>query len=171
MTSVGHIERISTVYHYDRPGSAPAVAAVGSWVRGGGFPFRIRYTAEFEHATADYDLGRDAPLMLSRDGAWTAVELPAVSGYEAEIRHVLDAVAAHTGVVLVVGDALADQAATFGAKAALYVYLGTHAVVAAAHAHYVLPLTTFAEQEGTFTNHENRVQRFWPALQAPGDRR
>jgi predicted molibdopterin-dependent oxidoreductase YjgC len=32
----------------------------------------------------------------------------------------------------------------------------------------VLPITTHAEQEGTFTNHERRVQRFWPALQAPG---
>ena len=80
----------------------------------------------------------------------------------------LDAVTSHAGVVLVVGDALADQPATFGDKASLYVYLGTHVPAAAAHAHYVLPLTTFAEQEGTFTNHENRVQRFWPALQAPG---
>jgi hypothetical protein len=34
-------------------------------------------------------------------------------------------------------------------------------------AHFVLPVTTFAEQEGTFTNFEGRVQRFWPALQAP----
>jgi len=67
-----------------------------------------------------------------------------------------------------VGDALADQPATFGSKAALYVYLGTHVPEAAAHAHHVLPLTTFAEQEGTFTNHENRVQRFWPGLEAPG---
>ena len=32
----------------------------------------------------------------------------------------------------------------------------------------VVAYTTFAEQEGTFTNHEGRVQRFWPALQAPG---
>jgi NADH-quinone oxidoreductase subunit G len=29
-------------------------------------------------------------------------------------------------------------------------------------------MTTFAEQEGSFTNVEGRVQRFWPALQAPG---
>jgi NADH-quinone oxidoreductase subunit G len=29
-------------------------------------------------------------------------------------------------------------------------------------------VNTFAEQEGTFTNHEGRVQRFWPALRAPG---
>src|SRR5690606_38400742 len=39
---------------------------------------------------------------------------------------------------------------------------------AARHAHFVLPVTTHAEQEGTFTNHAGRVQRFWPALRAPG---
>ena len=80
----------------------------------------------------------------------------------------LEAFAAHTGVLLVVGDDLSDQPASFGEGAALYVYLGTHPSEAAAHAHFVLPLTTFAEQEGSFTNHENRVQRFWPALEAPG---
>ena len=80
----------------------------------------------------------------------------------------LDAVASHRGVVLIVGDDMADQPETFGDGAALYVFLGTHASPAASHAHYLLPLTTFAEQEGTFTNHEKRVQRFWPALVAPG---
>jgi predicted molibdopterin-dependent oxidoreductase YjgC len=60
---------------------------------------------------------------------------------------------------------------SFGDRAALYVYMGTHAPDAAAAAHFVLPLTTFAEQEGTFTNHENRVQRFWPAIEPPGSAR
>ena len=31
-----------------------------------------------------------------------------------------------------------------------------------------LPVTTHAEGEGTFTNHERRVQRFSKALDAPG---
>jgi NADH-quinone oxidoreductase subunit G len=80
----------------------------------------------------------------------------------------LDSVASHGGIVLVLGDALADQPEGFGGTAGLYVYLGTHDSPAAARAHVVLPITTHAEQEGTFTNHERRVQRFWPALQAPG---
>jgi NADH-quinone oxidoreductase subunit G len=80
----------------------------------------------------------------------------------------LEGVADHDGIVLVMGDALADQGEDFGKSAALYVYLGTHGGPATQHAHFVLPTTTFAEQEGTFTNHEGRVQRFWPALQAPG---
>ena len=80
----------------------------------------------------------------------------------------LQDVAAHDGVVLVMGDALADQDADFGGKAGLYVYLGSHDSAASANAHFVLPLTTHAEQEGTFTSCEGRVQRFWPALQPPG---
>jgi predicted molibdopterin-dependent oxidoreductase YjgC len=83
----------------------------------------------------------------------------------------LDQIASHTGVILVIGDDLDDQVATFGDRAALYVYMGTHAPDAAAAAHFVLPITTFAEQEGTFTNHENRVQRFWPAIEPPGSAR
>ncbi len=80
----------------------------------------------------------------------------------------LEAAAATNGVLIVLGDELADQPENFGADADLFVYLGEHLSPAARNADFVLPLTTFAEQEGTFTNHEGRVQRFWPALQAPG---
>jgi NADH-quinone oxidoreductase subunit G len=80
----------------------------------------------------------------------------------------LEGVRDHDGIVVVLGDALADQDASFGGKAGLFVYLGAHAGAAARAAHFVLPVTTHAEQEGTFTNHEGRVQRFWPALRAPG---
>jgi len=80
----------------------------------------------------------------------------------------LEDVSDHRGVVVVLGDALADQDADFASGAAVRVYLGTHSGPAAAAADFVLPVTTFAEQEGTFTNHEGRVQRFWPALAAPG---
>ena len=76
--------------------------------------------------------------------------------------------AAHGGVLIVVGDELADQPPDFGDRAGLYVYLGQHATAAASRAHFVLPITHFAEQEGSFTNHEHRVQRFWPALEPPG---
>jgi len=80
----------------------------------------------------------------------------------------LEDVARHDGIVLVLGDALDDQPADFGSSAALYVHLTTHASAASANAHYLLPITTFAEQEGSFTNLDGRVQRFWPALKSPG---
>ena len=80
----------------------------------------------------------------------------------------LESVAGHTGIVLVLGDELADLPEGFGADASLYVYLGAWPSAAASAAHFVLPVTTFAEQEGTFTNFEGRVQRFWRGLEAPG---
>jgi NADH-quinone oxidoreductase subunit G len=80
----------------------------------------------------------------------------------------LEDVAGSTGLVLVLGDDLDDQPETFGESAEIYVYLGHHGTPAASRAHFVLPLTTFAEQEGTFTNVHGRVQRFWPALECPG---
>jgi NADH-quinone oxidoreductase subunit G len=70
------------------------------------------------------------------------------------------------GVLVVMGDALGDAPEDFGAGADLFVVLGHTLAPAARNAHFVLPVTTFAEQEGTFTNFEGRVQRFWPALQA-----
>jgi NADH-quinone oxidoreductase subunit G len=80
----------------------------------------------------------------------------------------LDAVAAHDGVLLVLGDDLADAPEDFGRSADLFVYIGQAMAPAARNADFVLPATTFAEMEGSFTNVESRVQRFWPALQAPG---
>jgi NADH-quinone oxidoreductase subunit G len=80
----------------------------------------------------------------------------------------LGEVASASGLVIVLGDDLDDQPETFGGSAELYVYVGHHGTPAASRAHFVLPITTFAEQEGTFTNVQGRVQRFWPALEAPG---
>ncbi|MEX2466550.1 MAG: molybdopterin-dependent oxidoreductase, partial [Gemmatimonadota bacterium] len=80
----------------------------------------------------------------------------------------LDDVASHDGVVIVLGDGLLDQAEGFGENAGLFIYVGQHGSPAAEHADFVLPVTTFAEQEGTFTNRDGRVQRFWPGLKAPG---
>jgi NADH-quinone oxidoreductase subunit G len=69
------------------------------------------------------------------------------------------------GALFVLGDALADQPADFGAGAALFVYMGHRLTAAARNAHFVLPVSLFAEGEGTFTNFEGRVQRFWPGVQ------
>jgi len=80
----------------------------------------------------------------------------------------LDAAAGHAGVLWVLGDELSDAPAGFGSAASVFVYVGHFLSPAARNAHFVLPATTFAEMEGTFTNVQKRVQRFWPALQAPG---
>ncbi len=69
-------------------------------------------------------------------------------------------------VLLALGDDLVD--AGDGVDAELFVYFGdTMSEPVRRAAHFILPATTFAEQEGTFTNHEGRVQRFWTARQPP----
>ena len=80
----------------------------------------------------------------------------------------LEDIAGHEGVVIVLGDELLDQDDSFGRDAGLYVYLGHRTSPAAQTADFVLPVTTFAEQEGTFTNLDGRVQRFWAGLTPPG---
>ncbi|HEX9887745.1 MAG TPA: molybdopterin-dependent oxidoreductase [Longimicrobiales bacterium] len=80
----------------------------------------------------------------------------------------LEDVADHDGIILVLGDELGDQEESFGSAAKLFVYLGAHPSRAASGADFVLPVTLFTEQEGTFTNHEGRVQRFWPGVDPPG---
>ena len=83
----------------------------------------------------------------------------------------LDRIARTTGTVIVLDDELADQPDDFGSRAEFFVYLAAHPAPAARSAHFVLPVTTFAEQEGTFTNEQGRVQRFKPALRAAGEAR
>ena len=75
------------------------------------------------------------------------------------------------GVLLAMGDRLADQDADFGAGADLYVYLGAFDSPAAANADFLLPIATFAEEDGTFVNVQGRVQGYEQGLQAPGSAR
>ena len=77
-------------------------------------------------------------------------------------------VGSHAGTLFVLEDALEGATDSFGKQAKLFVYIGTKLPKAARRADVVLPCTTFAEMEGTFTNFEGRVQRFAQALQPPG---
>jgi NADH-quinone oxidoreductase subunit G len=80
----------------------------------------------------------------------------------------LESLAGHTGVLVVLGDDLDDLPEDFGRSASLFLYVGQVLGPASRNAHFILPATTFAEMEGTFTNVDRRVQRFWPALHVPG---
>jgi predicted dehydrogenase len=52
----------------------------------------MRYTANFESATADFDLGREKPLMLYQNGKAEAVECAPEFGYVGELRYFIDCV-------------------------------------------------------------------------------
>jgi len=70
--------------------------------------------------------------------------------------------------LVVLDDPLDGVDPDFGADASFFLYLGTRLPEAAANADAVLPIATFAEMDGTFTNFDGRVQRFHQALTPPG---
>ncbi len=72
------------------------------------------------------------------------------------------------GLLAVLEEPLEDRPEDFGRESDFYLYLGSRLGPAARAADAVLPVTFFAEMDGTFTNFEGRVQRFHQALQAPG---
>ncbi|MCW5769944.1 MAG: Gfo/Idh/MocA family oxidoreductase [Phycisphaeraceae bacterium] len=92
VSSAGHVDHIVTRYHYTHRDAPDIVIAEGAWVADG-FPFRMRYTAEFERGVVDWDLARPEPLQLSVGGECRAVVMPPVSGYDGEVRHFVEYVA------------------------------------------------------------------------------
>ncbi len=85
----GEIDHLTTHYIYD---NIPLVSAEGGWTFAQDYGFTMRYTVNFESATADYDLGRDKPLVLIQDGKSDAIDAGPGFGYTAEIRYFLDCI-------------------------------------------------------------------------------
>ncbi len=92
VSSTGTIDHITTIYRF--PSGPAHVVAEGGWDHQEGFGFRMRFTANFEKGTADFDLARGMPLRLIREGIAQPVLLPRFSGYEGEVRHAVEAVQA-----------------------------------------------------------------------------
>lgn len=70
--------------------------------------------------------------------------------------------------LVVLEDPLEGHEPEWGREAGFFLYIGQRLSGAARNAHAVLPVTSFAEMEGSFTNFEGRVQRFHQALRPPG---
>ena len=91
--SAGTLDHVTTLYAYPE---VPHVVAEGGWDQQEGFGFTMRYVVNFEQATADFDIGRDPQLLLSRNGKAEPVEVVVgepLTGYDAEIRHLIDCLA------------------------------------------------------------------------------
>lgn len=80
----------------------------------------------------------------------------------------LASVQGHRGPLFILEEPLEDAPETLGEGASLLVYIGTRMSELARRADIVIPTTTFAEMDGTFTNFQGRVQRFSQALRPPG---
>lgn len=90
---VGSLDHVVTSYRCR--GGPARIVAEGGWDQAPGFGFRMRYIVVFEKATADFDIGREPQLLLSRDGKVEALPLDPIVGYDGEIRHLLGAI--HAG--------------------------------------------------------------------------
>jgi predicted dehydrogenase len=89
VAAAGTSDHVTALYRYAR---GPAhVALEGGWL-GAGFPFRMRYVVAFERATAEFDLRREPKLEVARDGHVEAPALEPWTGYDGEVRALLDAV-------------------------------------------------------------------------------
>jgi len=82
-----HVDHVVTRYEYE---NGPLVVAEGCWALTAGFGFKMLYTANFEKATAVFDMGADKPLMLYEAGKDPkAIELDPGMGYDMEIDYLL----------------------------------------------------------------------------------
>jgi predicted dehydrogenase len=95
VSSVGYSSKTSAVDHiatrYD-VGSDTLIRAEGSWAMADGYAFCMQFSANFEHASAEFDSNSDAPLKLFQDGEAKPVDLEAGMGYDHEIAYFLDCV-------------------------------------------------------------------------------
>ncbi len=92
VASTGNAMHVTTSYAYN---DVPHVVAEGAWDQAPGTPFKMTYRANFEKATLDFDLSRgERTLLLCRDGEATPIGLDSQTGYDGEIRHLIECLAA-----------------------------------------------------------------------------
>lgn len=85
-----HPDHLWTRYEYD---DIPLVTAEGCWAMAAGYPFNMGFTANFEQATAVYDLGAEHHLMLYESGKDPQpVEISSLMGYTLEIAYMIDCI-------------------------------------------------------------------------------
>jgi len=93
VSSTGSVDHLTTAYLYESGSGPRHVIAEGGWDHTDGFSFHMGFTVVFDEATADFRFGREKPLLLARGGKEEPVEIPAGTGYDGEIRHLLAACA------------------------------------------------------------------------------
>jgi predicted dehydrogenase len=90
--TTGEIDHIVTEYVYEGADAPPMVYAEGGWCLSDGFGFSMRYTVNFENATADFDFARENPLEVAAGGKKEAVKVDGVNGYIEELKYFFDCV-------------------------------------------------------------------------------
>lgn len=85
----GELDHVTSQFFYD---DVAHVYAEGGWCLADGYGFKMLYTVNFENATADFDLSREQPLLLSQGGKTEPVTCDPGAGYEVELRYFINCV-------------------------------------------------------------------------------
>jgi predicted dehydrogenase len=85
----GELDHIITQYLYNSPA---LVTAEGAWGMADGFGFRMQFNVNFDRATAEFEFGREKPLMVYVDGKAQTVDHPTHNGYVGEMRYLVDCI-------------------------------------------------------------------------------
>ncbi len=93
LVTTGSSEQVTTMYRVGGAGG-PGIVASGGWAQQSSFGFRMRYLANFERATVEFDLARgEHPVTISDADGTRPMDVGTMSGYEAEVRHFLAVIA------------------------------------------------------------------------------
>ncbi len=104
VVTTGTVHHLTAAYRYRRGPSL--VTAEGGWDYHHGFPFQMCYTVQFDKVTADFELGREEPLLLLRDGRADPVPLENTTGWNGVFAAFISAIAAGDPPPVTVGEAI-----------------------------------------------------------------
>ncbi|MBO6514281.1 MAG: Gfo/Idh/MocA family oxidoreductase [Phycisphaerales bacterium] len=90
VTTVGDHLHLTTLYHYDSDEHPIHITAQAAWDHQPSVGYRMRCTIVCEHATLDFDFSAEHQLVIHQGDESTPVNLSPLSGYDAEIRWMLD---------------------------------------------------------------------------------
>lgn len=98
VTTSGDGLHLSTIYHFDE--GPVHVLAQGAWDHQASVGFRMRCTIVCERATLDFDISREEQLVVHQGDESTPVHVGTLSGYDGEVRALLDAISGKPNRVL-----------------------------------------------------------------------
>lgn len=93
VAGTGCVDHLVTRYLYD---DGPMVHAEGGWGMADGFDFQMGYHVNFEHASAEYVMAREEPLVLYHDGKAEPIDCGTDDGYFLELAYMARCVASGT---------------------------------------------------------------------------
>ena len=103
VTTSGDGLHLSSNYHYE---DGPVhVLAHGAWDHQPSVGFRMRCTIVFEQATLDFDISRSDQLVLHRGDQSEPIEVGPLTGYDGEIRAIIDQIAGRANTATPMRDA------------------------------------------------------------------